>query len=562
VAGFGIILVALRHGLDWSDEAFVWTMIASDRVSAGEAWGFQHLLHPVFMLVGENVLAMRVLRLVGYVAVSGAVTWAAARVMAAAGAALTRREQWFVLFVAQAGTLLVWSYPPRYFGYNELSAWLSSLLCAALAVGLVPRTGDDRRLRALPWVAVGLLLLPLFMAKFTAALAWAALVGVLLLVPVPGTPRWLRLLAAGGGATLSLAVMKVLGVPFLTVARNAYGMLTNHSTQKASNHSISVILETYLTSTRTTARAAVLPILLLLALTLVCLLVRRRTVVGGVAALLVAAAFVAVQVPKVVEGTWPLLGSVAATLGLGGAMALVPAARATLPPKAPNRRLAVVLLLALATPLIAPVGTNNLIWGHTVFSATCWTVLFGLGMCLVARVASPFARVAPLLLGGAAVALTTTAVAYEVTVHPYRSYPLLEQDSTTSVPPLAGIRLTEDQATVANWLHSVAVEQRADGVPAVAMATPGYLFMFNRSGWASPWAGGIWQAAIARNCRREPPEDLFVIQPATPKLLIKTETKRLQTALTGCGLEFPADFTAVAERKGVIVWRLRAQPAG
>lgn len=562
LAGLVLVLVTLRHGLDWTDEAFVWTMVASDRVALGEAWGFQHLVHPVFTLVGESVLAMRLLRLVGYVAVSGALTWAACRVLGAAGAALTWREQWLVLLVAQAGTLLAWSYPPRYLGYNELSAWLSSLVCAALAVGLVPRVADDHRRRALPWVAVGLLLAPLVLAKFTAAVAWVVLIAFTLLVQVPGASRRLRLAAVAGGATACTMAMVVAGIPFLTVVRSASAMLLDRSAQAASGHSVPEILQTYLTSTRTTAQAVVVPILLLLALTLLCLRVRRRTASGMVGGVLLAGAFAAVLVQPAIEGTWLSLGTVAAAVGVGGALALLAAARAVLPTGSPTLRLVLVLLLALSTPLVAAVGTNNLIWGHTVFSSTAWAVLCGLALCLLARTAPPLVRAAPLLLGGLVVGLTTAAVAFEVSVHPYRSTPLLSQTAPTPVPSLAGIRLSADQAAVATWLHTVALEEEAEGVPAVALASPGSLFVFNRSGWASPWSGSVWQASITRNCQAGPPDDLFVVQPAGPEAGVDRERGRLQVALDGCGLLFPDDFTAVAEREGAVVWRLHGPPSG
>lgn len=556
--GFVLILVTLRHGFDWSDEAFVWTMIASDRLALGEAWGFQHLLHPLFTMVGESVLVMRALRLLGYVAVSVVLARAASRVLRAAGLMLRRREQAFVLLVAQAGTLLAWSYPPRYLGYNELSAWLGALICAAVAVGVVPSGSGDRRLRALPWAVVGFLLGPLVLAKLTAAIVWAALVLTVLLLPVPGSQRWLRLVAVAVGAAVSTVAMVLTGVPFLAAARSAAGMLLDSSAQAASDHSISEILQTYLTSTEMTARATAVPILLLMALTAVCLLVRRRLVLGGLAGALLAAAFAAVLARPAIEGTWPALGSLAAALGVGGALMLVPAARATLPAGSPVLRLVVVLLLALGAPLVAAVGTNNLIWGHTVFSATAWAVLCGVALCLLARVASPVVRAAPLLLGTLVVALTSTAVAFEVSVHPYRSSPLLSQQTPTSVPPLAGMLLTEDQAAVADFLRSVAVAQNARGVPAVALNSPGHLFMFNRSGWASPWTGDSWQASIARTCAQDgAPEDLFVVQPAGPENLVKIERGRLQEALAGCRLQFPDDFTAVAEGDGVVVWRFQ-----
>ncbi|WP_169448615.1 hypothetical protein [Ornithinimicrobium pekingense] len=557
LVGMVTVVVTLRHGLDWSDEAFVWTMVASDRVAVGEAWGFQHLVHPVFVLTGESVLVMRVLRLAGYVVASVVLVAAATRVMRAAGVHLRRRERALVLLVAQVGTLLAWSYPPRYLGYNELSSWLGALLCAALSVGLVPVAEESRGRRALPWVAVGVLLAPLVIAKFTAAVVWAAVVLVVLLVPVPGTAGWLRPAAVVGGAVATTAVMAASGVPVLTVVDNSVGLLLDSSAQEASDHSVSEVLRTYLTSTRETARAAVVPVVALVTLAVLCLRVRRRTRVGAAVGLLLAAGLVALLVGPSVEGTWSGLGSVSAVVGVGGVLALVLAARATLPAAWLTPRAGVALLVALGAPLVAAVGTNNLIWGHTVFSATPWAVVCGLALCLLARAAPPLVRAAPLLLGGLLVCLAGTAVVFDVSVHPYRSEPLLRQTTPTSVPALAGMRLTEDQAATADWLHRVAVEQEAAGVPAVALHSPGHLFAFNRSGWASPWRGGIWQDSVATNCESGAPEDLFVLQPAAPADLVEAERGRLQEALTGCTLRFPEDFTAVSGHDGSVVWRLQ-----
>jgi hypothetical protein len=78
---FAVIIATLDRGFDWSDEAFVDAMIVSDRASSTEFFGFQHLLNPVYELLGGSVLALRILRLLGYVALGVALTFIARAVL-------------------------------------------------------------------------------------------------------------------------------------------------------------------------------------------------------------------------------------------------------------------------------------------------------------------------------------------------------------------------------------------------------------------------------------------------------------------------------------------------
>ncbi|WP_109472591.1 hypothetical protein [Ornithinimicrobium cavernae] len=552
LVGLGLVLVSLNRGFDWTDEAFVYTMIASDRLAVGEAWGFQHLLHPLFAAVGERVLVFRVLRLVGYLALSGALTWTAGRVLARLGRPLARREWWLVLLVAQAGTLLAWSYPPRYLGYNELSSWLGQLLCAALALGLLPPAVDPARRAVLPWLVAGLLLPPLVVAKFTTGVAWVPLLLPAVAVPVPGVPRRLRGLAALGGAALALVLLVATGVPVLDTVRQATGLLFDVRAQEVTDHSVPVVLRTYLEATLQTAWVLVVPLALLavLALRAVRSTDGRRGVVV-LTWLLPVAAVLALLWPA--RASWETLGSLSAFLGAGGLLVLVLAHRRR--PGTPIR-LVLVVGLVLATPLTAAAGTNNGIWGQTLFAATVWAVLLGAALCLLSRAAAPAVRGAPVLLGGLVLALTASHVAGDVLVHPYRTTPYLSQGAPTSVPQLSGIRMMPEQSEEADWLAAVAREQRAAGVPAVAIASPGHLFLFNQSGWASPWRDASWATSVVEACRTQPPDDLFVIDPGDTVPGASEDRDRLRTALRACDLRFPDDFRSVAERGETVVWRL------
>lgn len=521
-----------------------------------------HLMHPIFVALGESVLAMRALRLLGYVAVAFGLTWVADRLLRSLGVALTRREWWFVLLVAQAGTLMAWSYPPRYVGYNELSAWLSSGVWGALALGLFPRTPDSGTRRLIPWFVCGLLIVLLVLGKVTSAVAWAVLVVVVCLVPVPGTPTLRRLTAALLGLAVGAALLTAAGMPYLDVIRNTTAMFAGSSELEGGSHDVGDILTTYVTSTVDTGREAALPVLLFVVLLLLCTLLRQAHWVWGVLGVLLVAGFGLTLVPSAVEGSWVGLGGIAGAIGASAGLALLlvvgRAGRSGVLPGSSAGRVLVVLVVGIVTPLVASVGTNNKIWGHAVYTTTPWAVLLGVGLCLVARTAPAQLRVEPLLLGLVVVALGVTAVSFDASRHPYRTSPLWEQSASTSVPSLAGVRMTEQEAQIADWLDGVARAETPEGVPAVSLGNPGFLFIFNASGWASPWRGAYWRQSIAANCADAPPAELYVLEPGTasggPDGDVAREKEGLQAALQECDLDFPADFTSVAEHDGAVVW--------
>ncbi|WP_431473405.1 hypothetical protein [Ornithinimicrobium sp. W1665] len=531
LTGYGLVLWGLDRGFDGTDEGFVYTMIASDRAAVGEAWGFQHLLHPLYEATGGRVLAFRALRVLGYAVTSVLLVLTARCVAGAAGVAVPRHTWWFVLLVAQAGTLLAWSYPPRYLSYNEVSAWMSQLICAAVVLGLAAR-GQGLRTPSgwLPWAVAGLLVPPLLFAKFTAALVWLPLVLLATLLSPSvrsAAGRAVVFLGAGGLSALGLVGA---GRPFVGSVTRSWGMLTDPTVQAVSDHSVSEILETYVDSALETALAGLGPVLMLVVLAV---LVRRGL---GRHVVLVMPVALAVWLLVLPLGSWAKLGTVGTVMGVGGAAVLLVAVVPARTGRGTVLAGVYALGLVLVTPVVAGVGTNNPIMGQTMWAATVWAVLLGTALAVLAaggpstggglRAGSaggrwPSASVhrsAPLLTGALLVWVTVALVATDSFVHPYRLQPLQEQTTTTSVPELAGIRLTPEQAATADRLRSVAEQEDVAGVPAVAINAPGHLFVFNRSGWASPWRDGIWRATIEESCRTDRPEDLFVLDPGDDAL--------------------------------------------
>ena len=577
------IVWLLPRGFDWSDESFIMSMIASDRVAVGEPWGFQHLLNPLYRLTGESVLGFRLLRLLGYLAVSGAVVVIARSALRRFGIAIARTGWVFILVFAQVGTFIAWSYPPRYFSHNELASWFSqigiALILLSLAWGTSPADRRASRILWVVWLAVGAATTVLVFAKVTSGIAFAAVLAVALLVPNTQLRFWQRVAGAAGGGGGTLLLLWITGVPVAQFFDNVLGVATDGAAQAALGHPVAGHLPLYVGSLLTTANT-LFPALI--AFTLAIALLARRTTEGAAARFAgwdrvawVLTAFLTVlllALPR--HETWVYLGYLVVFIGAASliGLAVLGGDDVAMGGSSP-RRVATVVVgggALISAPLIASVGTNAVFAGHFLFTATLWTVALGVTLVLLAeraRGSGSRARAVPGLVAALLVLLAAAAVE-DSARHPYRMEALASQQTPTSVPELRGLLLTEADAEWIDWVAAAGDSLGADGVPAVAIASPGALYAFNNSGYANPWMDAMWPAAftsLAVACA-EPPSDLFVLQPgfATAEDASAAGTVG---SLAACGLDFPGDFAAVAQyvspdpARAMIIWRLVADEA-
>ena len=572
-----VIVWALRRSFDWTDEAFVMSMVASNRITVGEPWGFQHLLHPLYVLTGESVMVFRVLRLAGYLALSVALVAGARVVAQRVGVVLSRTGWVFVLLMAQVGTFFAWSYPPRYLSHNELASWFVqagvALVVVALATGAAERSRvPDRRLW-LPWLGAGACLAVLVFAKVTAGAAFAVLLTMAVLVPNSYLRWWKRWLAAATGGVAVLVLVLASGYPVVSYVRNVVSMMTNSSAQAAFAHPVSALIPSYIDSILTTG-GIVLPLLVLFILMMVAVLLARAGAgEGGLLArvawvLLGLLSFALLALPKV--ETWPYLGMLAMFSAAAGLIGLVIHGGTDGPggSRVTRRTFAVAVSafgLAVA-PFIASAGTNGLLVGHSMFSATLWFLVLGVALALLgekARAVGSRARAIPSVLAILVLVLAGLAVRAH-TQHPYRSSPLSQQTTPASLPALRGMLITEAEEDSIRWVAAAGDAHDADGVPAVGIGAPGALFAFNNSDYANPWMDQMWPAAFESlrvACTDDPPDDLFVIQPASMGL-DHPSTAGTAASLAQCGITFPDDFRVVDSYRGddpvygTTIWRL------
>jgi hypothetical protein len=572
------IVWLLPRGFDWTDESFIMSMTASNRTAVGEPWGFQYLLNPLYHLTGESVLAFRVLRLLGYVALSAAVVslaWTALRRM---GVTIPRAGWALILIFAQVGTFMAWSYPPRYLSHNELASWFAqvgvALILLTLAWGASPADRRSSRILWLVWLALGVTTTVLVFAKVTSGVAFAAVLAVVLLVPSTQLRLWQRVAGAAAGGGGSLLLLWLTGVPIGPFFDNVLAVATDGSAQAAFGHPLVGQLSLYLESLATTGNA-VLPALVVFALAMALML--RRTpdgpaeqAAGWGRLVWVLAALLALALLALPRGdTWVYLGYLVAFVGAASVIgfALVAGDGVVMGGSAPRRITTVAVggCVLIAAPFIASVGTNAVFVGHFLFTATLWCTALGIALVLLgerARRLGGHAHAIPALLALLLVVLAAVAVENSAR-HPYRMAALEAHGTPTTVPELRGLLLTAADAAWIDWVAQQGDALGADGVPAVAISSPGALYAFNNSAYAHPWTEVIWPstlAALEAACD-EAPSDLFVLQPGswTPE---DGSTAGVVVSFATCGLDFPADFDAVATypstdpQRAMTIWRL------
>jgi hypothetical protein len=595
---YAVIGWTLRRGFDWTDESFVYTLIASNRQTIGEAWGFQHLLHALYTVTGESVLAFRVLRLAGYVLLTVALVWAARFALRLIGIRVARSGWVFIALLAQVGTFLAWSYPPRYLGYNELAAWFAQLGVALILISLAwgssrPRGAtaptDQPPLWALwaLWAGLGGLTTLLVFAKVSSAMLFAAILAVAVLVPNPSLVLWKRLVSLGAGVLAMLALLWVGRVPIGFYLSNAYSLAFDKSVRDAFGHpSTGRLLTTYTDSLRFTGRDVLLPVLLF-ALAMVAFRWKSRPaadtawgrVVDVVAWLLGALLVVAlVTLPR--PDVWAYVGELVLFIGLAGlvGLAILAVDRSSFGDLTPSRSFAVLVAgsAIVATPFVSALGTSNRLAGQFMWAATLWCVVLGVALTLLTRRATRLrsrARALPALIGCAVLVLSALAVRADI-AKPYRSGPLLSLETSTSVPALRGVLVSKADAAYIDWVANEGVTLGAAHVPAVVI-TPfrgqksynslGALYAFNHSGYANPWLGRNWEAAfnsLSLACTKDPPADLFVLQPGLSNLQAPS-TAGVKKSFAACGINFPDDFRIVGRHPSsnpgldLTIWRLK-----
>lgn len=585
LASFAITIFGVFHSFDWTDEAWAYSLIASGRVSPGEPWAYQYLLHPIFLIFGESIIAFRLMRLILFVLLALFGGYVATRILKLHNFELSFDSKFMIYVSGQIGTILLWSWQPRGFAYNELASLIFQLIFFLFALIYVFSRENNKQFdRHKPvmlysvWFVCGVLVGLLYFAKFV-----TSFLALLILFSAPFflliSEKFSSFFSGFMGVITGLLIPVLMGAPIVLYTHGVLQNIFDERIRAANGHSESLI-DMYLSNFQEVL-IQYLPFAFAIFLALYWIntarqdtnstLWRARLIpsIGISGILIYFSSFILLQ------GFGPSgTGAFALTLvfgSLGILVSLVIQNRSDSMNKvgAPGRlSIVFLILLAIMSPFLVALGTNNPLMDHVAFESTIWCVLFG--SVLVIYLDSLVSLKSKLYLFPALVVfiaiLMTLFLSLMNARNPYRAASFKVTNSTIEhVHFFEGLHVTAEESRWINWLSQTSKELNAQDVPTLSLNSPAALLAFNNSAFASPWLTSIAPASyetMKPSCSNGPPRDLYILQPHTEMNL--ESLKLFKSSLkTNCGLDFPQQFDlvrtfdSVDTRFGLGIWKLK-----
>lgn len=443
-------LLTAGHGFDITDEGFYLLSYRWWQVSHRTFTGVQYVFGPVFEILGYDIAALRIVRLVLVLAAHAGFGWAFVRWLRGRRPAAPATRWWdaagVLVITAAGGATFGWL--PLTPGYNDV-VLLGALTGAALVLRMATHAESGRTVPVRLPAALGVLAVPVLLTKW-AVLPMVAVLGLAALGAVaPG--RWraaLRVAVAVVAGAAAAALFVHVAVVRLDVALPP--MLAVNRLLAADSMSLGTLLAFYRTSSESALGATIRQYGLLPVAGIVAALGPGR--VARVAAGLAGAAGVVLAVghairDDAVAGGAVNVGASVVALLVVPLFALLTMAAGALRGRewGESARTWVLLAVLALLPLLHAVGSGNAPFKVAVDAFAIWVAL------LVAVVTSPATPVVARALTGAVTALAVLA-ATSIAIgglwrHPYRSAARAQTTAVAAgVPALASVRVDPDQA--------------------------------------------------------------------------------------------------------------------
>ena len=557
-----LIISNLNRGFDWTDESFVVSLIEQNKVSVGEAWGFQHLLQPLWILSGETILGARVIRLIATQIAVIVATIAVFKFGKSIGIQSKFYSIPIIFICSETLSILSWVYWPRVMGYNELAAFLSTTGSALIVILASEGLKGNYLSKYKSWlfpIALGLITALLILTKITTGLLFGmfAVAGIVFFYELN---KFAQLLRFVGTFVLSIPLFGILGYPLGNYVSSVYRMITDQGYAASFAHPPQ-LLKMSLADLNSTA-VTLAPFLISLVVSLFIIWNSQ----GSISVF---------STPRINFGvliyfltfclmiTWisnqPYLENKAAALGLcSGTLALallLPNGQFKLNNSNSNiknlYKLLFVGVLVFFTPLMSAFGTNGTLTVHAYFNETLWGAFLGLGIIALLEKLQP-SFVSQLLVAFVIPVIAFLGFKFQISdsQHPYRNLAYSEQNTKVSETRnlLKGLYLDKKSAEQLKWLSNLG--SNFSEIPVVAIASPGALLAFNGNSFASPFIEDFWPGSfgtISAKCDQEQtPENLILIIPSNI-IPGSSNYELLASSLSEkCNLSIQNDFRLVA----------------
>ncbi len=543
----GVALYTTNRGMDIADQALYLAM--ADRPEASIRFGsaYHVVLHPLFVLLGESVIAMRVLRLMldtGVDVLFGASLVAYLRTRFPASIASTG---WAAVAVIIGSTIVGFSsfiMATNGFGYDELGSIVLTLLGALLLrVGLRRESWVDMVLLG---AAFGALVAVLVLTRWTAALATAPA----FLVTVALHQRLRHTLVCIGASLVgALGVLVSIHLWVLDIGTVAGGIAGGMRDGRQGVYSTSELVNRYVDS----LRFGLLDGLVFVALLGVVVFALRLRHAGRITNLLVAVIFFAalfgeLAIDKGRDDTrFMMLNSWGAVLGMGAALLWFGQAWHIRSSEETRSSLADAALTAtlLIMPIVAAVGSFNPLFLTAAILSPLWV-----GAAIIVLHHLPSAPIVR-LTGGAALALLIGAVpplAAEGMLFPNRVWG--QQDTLVEQGRFAGLYVDDLSHQFFTDLEAVRQQLEPDPTVISLWQRPAVLYALDGHGIGFPWYSDetieAGAATLTGACQEEGDVPTGQVVIVTEEL-DQSGLGIFDGALRSCGISFPEDFELLTE---------------
>ena len=479
-------LVRARAGYDFSDEGMYLNAVAYAGNYSTQVSFFGEIYHPLFRLVGEDVVAFRRAGLL----LTGLLTFGVALL-------LLQRIEMSWRAVAGAGAASVAGLLVNYYwlvtpNYNTLT--LQGALIVAAGVLVIERWRDST-LGTLGCVAVGVGGWLSAMAKPPAGVT----IGVVALLLLGGfgiaTVRRVVVIGVSAVLTFLLFAVAVYGSPVALIAQ----MVSGGEAWAVLGYPPSALLR-WDPFMLTTAEKWVLLANFLLTLAVTLMVMSRKAPLVVVGSVVAAVFLVYVTVAGMPGLPWVLsevfaLQLVAPALGTMAAIALRSGASW-------RSRQSLVAISFLLMPLAVAFGTDVSLWRNAGHAAFFWVV----GAAVLAAPAGRFTDLVPVL--AISVALTSTVIAHEQHIGYRQTTPTAQQRDPTRIGTMGNVQMSSDFADYLDALRESARKAGfRPGTPMIDLTGhyPGAVFALGAIQPGAPWliggypgSAGFAKAALAK----------------------------------------------------------------
>ena len=567
-----IILTNLNRGFDFGDEAWAYSLISNDADLVGEAWGFQHLLHPLFNSVGNQVLAFRAIRLGLYVFGAFVSASTVITLIRLRGISLFGLRKATVFLASGVGASLAWAYPPKYLSYNELASTLLILLlnCWVQLLSISNQKQNYKfALRVRFYFAIiglGIFIPLLIVSRLPSGLLGLTVSCLVYFSLDKAAKVRIAPILALTIALSTFILLRVLGFPLEFYFSQWWIELTSKG-QSDAGHPISYLISTYGHSLLSAIVATVPIIVAGLALFM------RRSAEKGPAAnswvfVSLATTIVLLNLsvnPQNHMDTWMNIGTLIAVcvlLILYLEIDLFLGSSSTRPQNSKFRFLSTSIVISV--PLCASIGTNNALLGQFMFTAApVFALLVGLLWTrLVGPHSLPTAAAFSLIVMSISI-WSISAVWADQALHPYGTLPASQQVFETKAEILRGLHVDSATRAEVDGLSRLAeVHDVNSSSLVISLESPGAHLFFGNSKAIGPWINSVSPASIEGigvACLERPKSHVYVIsRNSSPSqdVLVGLVNKRLGE----CSLQFPKNFTQIATIRGdsgslLSIWR-------